>query len=544
MLPNAVGILVYVDIPVPPSSKSRRLLQVVWDMLYAVDLSYYRRSLDPWPTFAEVDRALDLEDDVDAADVLRHLPEGLAYPPINDSGYVDSFFTERQRVGLTVAGAAACEGSTPTTEALLAFIRLAVDVERRWEPQAGQGQTCYFSAGDFAARAGLDLSADARLLGTLSVFIGDTFIGAFWRASAADWTVSIDREVRAYRGVQSVAEYWQKWTQIKPAWYYHGGRRGIIGYLPALVAADPGLLPGLILSWIYDHTVADGTESVHISRFHPDVDASGLEHAVQALEAAGLARTEAKTPAAAGLVSLTSEGVEAASRNDEAWTNPVIRDVAARETLLAWLYREGVGHRQGGAIDLDRYLRSSDCVVAGHVLEKRDLERASAYLSEQGLIECKPDRLYPRYVDVRLTSKGADCVQYQGNIVQFIDQLNRNSTYNFFGPISGSNLAWGNQARQSATTSGIDADSLLTLMTALSEALPAMQLNEADRTALESAVGEAEAEAHREVLNRSRLHRLLEGVRSGLAQTGKQALSIVLTAAVDHAMGQIGLPPG
>jgi hypothetical protein len=93
-------------------------------------------------------------------------------------------------------------------------------------------------------------------------------------------------------------------------------------------------------------------------------------------------------------------------------------------------------------------------------------------------------------------------------------------------------------------TQGIDADSLRTLMQAISEALPALRLDAQQQAEAESTAREIVAEARQSSPDRSRLQRALGGLRRVLASSPQQALAAVLRALIDHELTRIGLPPG
>ena len=59
------------EMPTPSTAAQARLLQAVWDLFYAASR---------WPTFAELDRKLDRDHDMDIAAVAPTLPSGLLTP--------------------------------------------------------------------------------------------------------------------------------------------------------------------------------------------------------------------------------------------------------------------------------------------------------------------------------------------------------------------------------------------------------------------------------------------------------------------------------
>jgi hypothetical protein len=108
------------SLPERPRGEGRELLQTIWDLAFETG---------NWPSFAELDYRWDSQRESDVVEVLRLLPEG----------FVNGIDLRNQpqgttRIGLTVAGAAACEGAQETLSAFLDFIRVATGVEKSWRP--------------------------------------------------------------------------------------------------------------------------------------------------------------------------------------------------------------------------------------------------------------------------------------------------------------------------------------------------------------------------------------------------------------------------
>lgn len=79
-----------------------------------------------WPTLADLEQALVHRDGLQAWDVLGGLPDGLV---VALPGDISSSASESELIGLTVAGAAACDGARETLDALFGLVRTAAQLE-------------------------------------------------------------------------------------------------------------------------------------------------------------------------------------------------------------------------------------------------------------------------------------------------------------------------------------------------------------------------------------------------------------------------------
>lgn len=186
--------------PAPASAEQKQLLQVVWDLLY--------RHND-WPTFAAMDTLADQRHGLDAINVAQAMPEGLLQPP--DMRYVQ----QEQEVRLTMAGAAACDGSSEELAAFLAAVQLATDLER--EPRDGSTEPVLSSA---ALRRNGRLPAAGRddIVRRAGCLLRVEPWG--WSSSATpdgdQWTFNISRDVRRLREVSTLADYWHRVHPYQP----------------------------------------------------------------------------------------------------------------------------------------------------------------------------------------------------------------------------------------------------------------------------------------------------------------------------------------
>src|SRR6266508_499868 len=175
--------------PTPTDGDQQRLLQTVWDLF-----ATYSR----WPTFAQVDRKLDRDFDLDAQVVSQRLPAELLYPR------VDGWLAPDRELGLTIAGAVACSGSQEDVRYFLEVVRFAAELERSWpgRPTEETDEPILTSA-DVVQRVQLPAAGREALLRRLSHLLTVEDWG--WRSASPggpDWPFELSRQVRRFRGVR------------------------------------------------------------------------------------------------------------------------------------------------------------------------------------------------------------------------------------------------------------------------------------------------------------------------------------------------------
>ncbi len=186
--------------PAPATAEQKQLLQVVWDL-------FYRHN--SWPTFAAVDALADQRHGLDAIDVAQAMPEGLLQPPDIRS------VQQEQEIRLTLAGAAACEGSSEELAAFLAAVQQATDLER--EPRVGSSAPVLSSA---ALRRNDKLPAAGRddIVRRAGALLGVEPWGwsSATNADGDEWTFTISRDVRRLREVSTLGDYWHRMHHHQP----------------------------------------------------------------------------------------------------------------------------------------------------------------------------------------------------------------------------------------------------------------------------------------------------------------------------------------
>jgi predicted nucleotide-binding protein len=182
------------------------LLQTVWDT-FAADAA--------WPVFARVDRLLYRDHDLDVSDVLRHVPVELL---VGGRGHGGAPASPRDELRLTIAGAAACEGSSVVLETLVAAVAQAVLLER----SADDGGDPVLTA-DRVVHGASDGTAKIRddNAARLARQVGLLLINEPWAAGGSlyegGWSVNVSRRVRAYAGASTVDAYLRRAAALASA---------------------------------------------------------------------------------------------------------------------------------------------------------------------------------------------------------------------------------------------------------------------------------------------------------------------------------------
>jgi hypothetical protein len=525
------------SLPEPPPGESRGLLQTIWNLAVKTG---------NWPTFAELDRRWDSQYDTDVLDILRQLPEGFA-------NGIDLRIQPQptSRIGLTVAGAAACEGAQETLSIFLDFVRVATGAEKGWLPPPDNPEAQpTLTDQEYARQArGLPAAGRQHLLRLLFLLIHSepsVWTGTGGPDSDGHWRITLNRRIRPFRKVTDLDVYWtlryKSWeppseppTAAKPQEPASDVQR-------ALLSAHPQVLSATLLDWI--HTAAAGslTAMMACEAFRPDINRAVIEEALRRLESRGHIQLHWLNPTPAlPDVMLTSSGAAQAESARERWSSKTLRDRATRNALLAWLHDNEAA--QHGPVRIADFLRDPRSAIDGHFLSAGDLDAAATYLNQKGLIDGHfiEEQHYP--YAARLTADGTDCMEQGGNVAEYLAPRPGGVTYNFHAPVSGTNVAVGDNATQHATISGIDTDSLRVLMKAITEALPGLGLDTHDQKDAQNATNQVVSEIEQQQPDQQRLGAILRKVRDLLTKAGNQALAAVLSASIDYERSKLGLPP-
>jgi hypothetical protein len=542
-------------LPEPSSERSRQLLQVIWNLSGSREAN--------WPTFAaiavELDRQPALRGATPSRDRLQRL---LAQMPVGLVNGVSPGTTlmpdDRQELSLTVAGVAACKGTEGILELLLQFIGYAVKEGRETDSRAVYSLPWPISSGTvsvtfmgFLARYLLSRGRLPSRSGGKKEMLKRLYLilatePAWWTRLShydrRDWIVEFGRAIRYFKFARTLEDYWS--CRFKP-WETSDS----ISYpvvttgspeeanRPRLLCDHSDILADVLLGRIFD--ISDGQTSVAIPcpRVDPDVDLTVTQNALSRLESQGLiwyARADSTRQFSA--VMLTGAGFAHISALRRDWADDTFRMRAARDALLAWLYDRAA--KVLVSVPIAEFFGDTRSAYGGQFFARYDLDAAASYLQEKNLII----RSGKDPVKVKILADGIDCMERGGSVAEHVERpAQATASYSFNAPVG--NVAIGKNAHQYAAINAMDADSLRTLMKAIIEALPGLDLDIQGRKDAEDATNQVVYEVQQHEPDRPRLRAAMQKIRELLALAGNQALAAVLSAAVDYERVKLGIPP-
>lgn len=536
-------------LPEPPSERSRDLLQAIWDM------SWSRRSKRiEWPTAAALPysstypkfRAREVKT------LLARMPAGL----INGIGTADHKEpADSQELSLTVAGVAACRDTEMTLALFLEFIHLAVLklsdgilVFDALMPTRRPRVDNQIGSIDFIRHESrlpwLSTRRD-KLLQQLHLLLASE--PSLWvhvsGYNHGDWAVTFDRRIRYFKDVRSLDEYWA--CRFKP---WENPRE--VPY-PVLAASNdpdqasrlqllydhPDLLADIFLERIFDR--CGGVSSVvSFPAVDPDIGSAVVRQVLGRLEAQGRIRLrDIDTSPDLPNVILTDDGVERITELRHRWTDHILRDRAARDALLAWLYDRRINASE--ASEVDEFFGDPRSAYSGQFFSLGDIDDAASYLQEKKLIAGRRVEFARSLYLPRITASGIDCIEQGGSVAEYAKPAKTNVSIN---AVTG-NVAIGDKATQHATVTGMDAGSLGILIQAIFEALPALDFDARILGQTTDAANDVAADIAQRQPDRPHLRTALGRLRDLLARAGSQALATVLGAAIDSELSKLGIPP-
>jgi TIR domain len=207
-----------VAMPTPTDDDQQHLLQVVWDLCV---------THSKWPTFVQVDRKLDRDFNLDALAVGQRLQPELLYPPLG------GWLAPDQELRLTIAGAVACAGTEEDVRYFLEVVRFAAELERSWPGRPiEETDEPVLKAPDVVQRLQFPAAGREALLtrlGLLGLLLEVESWG--WQGASAagspDWQFWLSRQVRRFRGVKDLDQYWsiRTYQSEQPSRGPQGGKR-------------------------------------------------------------------------------------------------------------------------------------------------------------------------------------------------------------------------------------------------------------------------------------------------------------------------------
>lgn len=190
----------------PPAlaNDAAELLQLVWDELDRTG---------NWPTFEAIDRTLLSRDaDVDLTELIAQIPPLFLHGGRPQGG---ARADANGKLSLTVAGAIACSGTEQVLQVVVAAARLGAAAYLNGDPALPVEVTF----NQVLEELELDLpEAEKRELGRRSAML---LSFEPWTSSSSNnnglWTYSVDRDIRLYRGVATIEQYWHARQRQKAA---------------------------------------------------------------------------------------------------------------------------------------------------------------------------------------------------------------------------------------------------------------------------------------------------------------------------------------
>jgi hypothetical protein len=183
-----------VVLPTPPDARSATVIRAAFALFLAESA---------WPRFVDLDCLLDRQGESDREKVLMNLPAGLVYGigpgslPIADDDVV----------ALSVAAMATCDDASDLLDLFLAVVAHAAALEA--ERDVGEAKPT-LSATDVHR---LVARVPAAIRPDLVARIGEILKVENWgwsgRSEGPPWSFTFGRRVRPFRGISSLADYWE-----------------------------------------------------------------------------------------------------------------------------------------------------------------------------------------------------------------------------------------------------------------------------------------------------------------------------------------------
>ena len=236
---------------------------------------------------------------------------------------------------------------------------------------------------------------------------------------------------------------------------------------------------------------------------------------------------------------MTKEGVAHLERSLENWRNHILRNQAARNALLSWLYDQRTYPR--GAVNIESFFSDPRSSYNGDFFSLSDIDDAASYLEQNHLIDGTGVDQRRGPLLARITASGMDSIEQGGTVDEYLKQpANTSVSYSFNAPVYGTNIAIGDNA----TINNMDADSLRTLMKAITEALPGLGMSQEDQSDTEDTTIQVFSNIGQDpnqIGHASAPHS--GGCENSSSRAENQALAAVLSAAIDYERAKLGLPP-
>lgn len=256
------------------------------------------------------------------------------------------------------------------------------------------------------------------------------------------------------------------------------------------------------------------------------LSAEDLLSAMRRLRSDGLTKRSDLMVARESWADVTDAGHVEAQRIEAARSNRSQRAIACREALLDWLYEDEVGPSPSHYPVTSDFLRDTRAHFFGDPFTESEVDRAAAFLKEQGLIDGISTAQSAGPIRSKITDRGLRLVEEQGGRLY----VPATSTPSFTNVIHGSvgQIAQGSHFQQ-VQNAGTDPEALRTALQAVAAAVE--ELGADDRAAVSRAIATIEDEAADGFPEPGTVRRRAERLQEIAERVG--------TAALTSAVGQL-----
>ncbi len=226
--------------------------------------------------------------------------------------------------------------------------------------------------------------------------------------------------------------------------------------------------------------------------------------------------------------------------------DPAERRSGAERGLLQYLYQQDSNGERGSDLRGETRLRID---LAGEILPDDFVGRVAEELKEAGLIEgAKYVAEVEGPLSARLTKLGRKCYESGLGADEFMQrqQRGRPSHQVNIGTMSGGNVNWGDHVTQNATTNtGLVADEIRQLVQAITEALPALNLDDEARAAVARDLEVVEGELQNQTPeSRGIVQAAMMRTFDAIQGEGANQLAVYLVTTAKHVLSNVGIEVG
>lgn len=297
-----------------------------------------------------------------------------------------------------------------------------------------------------------------------------------------------------------------------------------------------------LLGWIYEQTAGDYASGIPGVREFADGEELApkyVEHEARALEQQGLLRFGPTRVGGLGTVYITDAGRRAVEERSQRRADPARRRQACRDAFLAWLDAQPRSNTE--MVPVDGFLRDSRSVYEGERFDADEVDSATAYLLDHGMISGIEIEELGGPVRSSITQVGMDCMEASGSVADYInrDDLATGPTFHthFNAPVSGQ-VGVGTHINQTQHQ-GIDGTTLERLLADVRQAAESIDSDEASY--LLAYVDTLRAEAVAEQPDPALIQGSSDRLKQIAAKVGNPALSASVSALTTSLLTAFGL---